>query len=764
MWWRATSLMTEDVKKPSEARLPKGFYRGGNPIQGSQSGRGNKPSRNSEAGELCETDRTLISYKDVTLPDKLYGGRNRQSCIVTDDKELLRRKIIKELNAGPLEFGIAIKTRESEANTKAKGSVDISKQNKTALLEELRKMEGDYSKIKVDYENLENRNTVAETEIRRLSLIKEESDLVHREEADALRNTIEGLNEQLAMARKEVEEMGVDIKDCVAHTTSQLKQHFDVLLAEAKEHNQVLLAEKEAKICEKDAEVCEIKKYFERELDAVKEQGARRIERMLSIEKEKSEMDQKTIQELRKSLDAEQKLLLNTQHSAQQQTEKINAQATQLVELNDKKAVIKKKLFKATKEIKEANEKVAHGREEFKKQQQDDELDDLKAMNEKLIKDNEEERKKHIEELTRKESELVKTCDSFKEQMNVKEQNVGLLKAENDALKLAQVESESTHAAEMAKKNEALLCAKNAHMDEISEAKEQIDQFKKEASQLDLMHQKALAAKDGNLKESQLTIGNLQKEKAICEKKLDSASNSVLRLEKRLNQREVEIRARLEDISVQKKKENTDRATIEKQKVSMEKMQNDLKREKKRIESLIRERNAYREEAHTNGIKKIEAYKKLESTKEHLQTVKKEYEYKIAQMQPMQKTEAVGKQKQRKRKRKSKQAVSNDIEAPTVPAPNKELPKLQEAKDNNPNQVSNGKIKKVAKVQKSSPQRKSPSRASKDVVSTSAVIFDQHDNERPWGVYDVSLVTFCIGIWFLLIKVCSIFTNDDSLW
>ncbi|XP_066919811.1 interaptin-like [Clytia hemisphaerica] len=782
MWWRATSLMTEDLKKSSKARLRKEFYRGGNKIQGSQSGRGNTPSQNSDTDELCQINRTLISYKDVSLPDKLYGGRNTQPCIVTDDKELLQKKIMKELNVGPLEFDIAIQTyqsvikaqndekihdereksntlsKERQADTKVKGIVDTSQQNSTALLEELRKIEVDYIKMKVDYENLENRNTVAEAEIRRLSLIKEESDLAHREEANALHNTIENLNKQLIMAREEVEEMGVDIKECVADTTSQLKQHFDVLLAEAKEHNQVLLAEKEAEICDKEAQICEMKTYFERELDSVKEQG-------------KSELDQETIQELRKSLDAEQKLLFNTQHSAQQRTEQINAQAVQIVELNDKKAVIKKKLFKATKEIKEANERFAQGREELNKQQQ--ELDDLKAMHEKLIKDNEEERKKHIEELTRKESELVKMCESFKEQINVKEKNVGSLKTQNEELKLAQVECELNHEAEMAKKSEALLRSKNAHMDEISEAKEQIEQLKKEASQMGLMHQEALAAKDDNLKESQLTIGNLQKEKAVSEKKLEAASNSVLRLEKRLNQREVEIRARLEDISAQKKKENADRATIEKQKVSMEKIQNNLKREKKRIESLIRERNAYRDEAHANSMKKIEINKKLEATKEHLQTVKQEYEYKIAQMQTIQEAEAAGKQKQRERKRKSKQAASNDIEANSLivaAQTNQEFSKPQKAKSSGPNHdqskksdLDNGKIKKVTKVQKSSPQRKSRSKASENIVNTSDAIFDQHDT-RPWGVYDASLAIFCIGIWFLLIKVCSIVTNDDTLW
>ncbi|XP_066919739.1 girdin-like [Clytia hemisphaerica] len=796
MWWCATSLMAEDLKKSSKTRLPKGFYRGGNQIKSFQSGLESTP----EDDELCQVNRTLISYKDVSLTDKLYGGRNTKPYIVTDDKESLQRKILKELNVSPLEFGIAMKTyqnvvkvqneekiqegscvggrevintssNDSEADTKVKESKDISRPNDSALLDELRTIKGDYGKMKGDYDSIVERNTVAETKIQRLSLAKEESDLAHREEADDLRNTIEDLNRKLTMARDEVEDMSMDIKECVANTTSQLKQHFNALLTAEKEHNQILLAEKDATVCHKDAQIYEINKYFERGLDTVKEQGSKRLKRMLSIEKEKSELNQETIQELRKSLDAEQKLLFDTQHSLKQQTEISDAQASQLVELSDKKAVIKKKLFKATKEIKEANDKVVQSQEAFNKQQK--ELDDLKLMNEKLIKDNEEERKKHIEKMTLKESKLAKMCDSFKEQINIKEQNMGVLMAENDASKLAQVESELIHAAEMAKKNEALLRVKDAHMDEIGEAKEQLEKLKKEASQMDSMHQEALAAKDGNLEESELMIAFLQKEKAICEKKLETASKSVLRLEKRLNQREVEIRARLEDISAHKKKENADCTAIEKQKVTMEKIQNDLKRGKKRIESLIRERNAYREEAHTNSTKKIEINKKLEATKEHLQTVKEEYEHKIAQMQTIQDTETVGKQKQRKRKRKPKQVASNDIGANTLTFAtqiNKELTKSLDAKDTDLTQdrpkntdLHNVKIKKVTPVQKSTAQRRSPSMVSKNIVSTTPdALFDQNDHGRLWSMYDTSLVTFCIGIWFLLIKVCSIVTNDDD--
>ena len=85
-------------------------------------------------------------------------------------------------------------------------------------------------------------------------------------------------------------------------------------------------------------------------------------------------------------------------------------------------------------------------------------------------------------------------------------------------------------------------------------------------------------------------------------------------------------------------------------------------------------------------MEKIRITKKLESTKEHLQTVKKQYETKIAQLEI---GTVSAPQKQNKRKRKSKKANCN-LDGNTKPHPengaattNKELLEPPEAPTSN---------------------------------------------------------------------------------
>ena len=84
MWWRANSLMADELKKSSKARLPKEFYGG------------NQTSNFSPVHEnLCYHHRALISYREVCLPDRLYGGRSTQPDVVTvtNNNEPLHKKV-----------------------------------------------------------------------------------------------------------------------------------------------------------------------------------------------------------------------------------------------------------------------------------------------------------------------------------------------------------------------------------------------------------------------------------------------------------------------------------------------------------------------------------------------------------------------------------------------------------------------------------------------------------------------------------------------
>ena len=81
MWWRANSLMADDLKKSSKARLPKEFYGG---IQTS--------NYSAVPENLCQA---LINYREVCLPDRLYGGRSTQPDVVTvtNNNEPLHKKV-----------------------------------------------------------------------------------------------------------------------------------------------------------------------------------------------------------------------------------------------------------------------------------------------------------------------------------------------------------------------------------------------------------------------------------------------------------------------------------------------------------------------------------------------------------------------------------------------------------------------------------------------------------------------------------------------
>ena len=592
---------------------------------------------------------------------------------------------MKELNVGPVEIDLAMKVYEKVINSqihmegKTHRTKDGEKESRNApstnivtdtkreknddYLLFLEELHANYNELKSDYEYLQERNLAAEAEIRRLSSIKEDSNLVHRKEADALRQEINELTGQLGNACGQVQKMSVDIKGQIKDTTSQLNDHFNVLLSEEKQRNKNLQAEKKNQIsemqkkfekvkdeislaqraevdtlrqviddltnqltnareqvkeisldikvqiaattsklknnfntlikeeseryqsllAEKEIEICQMKKQFEKELDAVKEQMEKRLERTLSLEKEKFELDQENIKELRKSLSTERKLHQEAQDTLSKQTELLKVQAAEIVDVNNRKTVMKKKLLRATREVElckiseeKANLKIVQGQALEKDQQKA--LDDLKLVNEHLEKEKKDERRKHIKALAFKESELKKARDSL-------------------------VESESVHSAELAQKDEELLLLKNAHeneqkirITEFDEVTKNNELLKIETRQVELMHHETLAAKEADLKESKILVDKLNKQKEANEEKLDAAFKSIIRLEQRLNQREVEIRVRLDDIEKLKKKEKSDQAALEKQTIALEKNKNELKGKKQIIEAIARERDAYKNE------------------------------------------------------------------------------------------------------------------------------------------------------------------------
>ena len=92
MWWRANSLMTDDLKKSSKAKLSKEFYVKSQ-TQNHKACTENLSNKNLKNSELCELNRALISYKDVCLPDRIHGGRSTQPNVVPDNNELLQKQV-----------------------------------------------------------------------------------------------------------------------------------------------------------------------------------------------------------------------------------------------------------------------------------------------------------------------------------------------------------------------------------------------------------------------------------------------------------------------------------------------------------------------------------------------------------------------------------------------------------------------------------------------------------------------------------------------
>ena len=124
-----------------------------------------------------------------------------------------------------------------------------------------------------------------------------------------------------------------------------------------------------------------------------------------------------------------------------------------------------------------------------------------------------------------------------------------------------------------------------------------INEFlKSETSQAESAHHEALKAMEADLKESKALVDKLNKEKTASEEKLEASVKNALRLEQKLNRREVEIRVRLDDIEKLKKKEKEDQAKIEKQTIALERNKNDLKGKKQIIQAIARERDAYKTE------------------------------------------------------------------------------------------------------------------------------------------------------------------------
>eukprot|EP00111_Clytia_hemisphaerica_P021038 TCONS_00062031-protein len=1091
--FRVKTMMADDLKKSSRARLPKYFYHK-DEHQGMDSSEG---YRNNKYEELMKLNRSLIVYRDIALPDTIYGGRNVLPEVSVGTNELLQNKILKEANVDALEVEVAMEAYQNalSAQNKVEKESPRTKKNTTALLEELRIIKDEYSKtieakktmiethlkeisdlkskgaekevrlknikkqllvvvqekedlqqqhnkclkrveeittsltqLKCGYEIIQGRSVTAENDVQRLLLEQSESDIAHSKEVDALQNIIDGLTEELRIARQHIEEMTVDIQHQITDTTSHLKEEFSSLLnieknlnkdlrksleeaekvigderktrveierniekereltkeliknhdtkntdyelerqqhletktelsklkeqikrdnekarktlqaakrdrvsemnahkmdlvsmthkyhdavdelairenkeerivkeseelhakitmleqalereraefrnikeTELKRNKSLVLTkvkeslsqtnilkkklsrtEKEKKdikklldnsgnvladrlkeqnktsnkildelrqrndslelsnkalihqlddtktiMVEKDDKMATMKKNFDREVAGVTEQLEKRLDRTVSMEVQKYELNQEQIQELKSSLDIERKLHQEAKQSLQEQSNLMKTQEVDLAEANRKKSIIKKKLFKATREVnelqriknEEVNQKIVQGQEALNKHQLA--LDALKVANDLLRNEMEDERKHHMEALARKEVELKDACDKLLEQAVMKE-NERLFKEENKRLRLAKAELESNHAEELVTKANELEDVKTAYEEvksirnnEIKEIMDLNQALRKDIEKAKCLHHEALADKESTQKELQSAIEEFNQQKGNNDKHF----KKVLYLEKRLNQREVEIRARLEDISVLKKKEKSDQSMMEQQKRAIEKLTNNAEQGKRKFRSLVREKDAYKDEAHTYSMEAIDLKKKIKATQEHLEEYKKEVKARVATKEPVKTKDdsTITKKKKKKNKKKSSEQTDFEksenknkdaIENAVTDKTNKALLQPEDVENKNLERGTSNvetvkanhipeKIKADTGVKSAHKQQAASKSTYHETIDSDGFLKDSNEIERPWSFYDTILMMFCVGIWFVMLRVCSFISDDDPIW
>uniref|UniRef100_A0A7M5UH46 Uncharacterized protein n=3 Tax=Clytia hemisphaerica TaxID=252671 RepID=A0A7M5UH46_9CNID len=547
-------------------------------------------------------------------------------------------------------------------------------------------------------------------------------------------------------------------------------------------------------IVEKDDKMSTMKKNFDREVAGVTEQLEKRLDRTVSMEVQKYELDQEQIQELKSSLDIERKLHQEAKQSLQEQSNLMKTQGVDLAEANRRKSILKKKLFKATREVNElqrikneqVNQKIVQGQEALNKHQLA--LDALKVANDLLRNEKEDERKHHMEALARKEVELKDACDKLLEQAVMKE-NERLFKEENKRLRLAKAELESNHAEELVTKANELADVKTAYEEESSIKNNKLKEItdlnqalRKDIEKAKCLHHEALADEESTQKELQSAIEEFNQHKGNNDKHF----KKVLYLEKRLNQREVEIRARLEDISVLKKNEKSDQAVMEQQKRAIEKLTNNAEQGKRKFRSLVREKDAYKDEAHTYSMEAIDLKKKIKATQEHLEKYKKEVESRVATKDPVKTKSDSTITKKKKKKNKKKPSEQTDfeksenknkdvIENAVTDKTNKALLQLEDVENKNLEPGTKNvepvkaspipeKIKADTGVKSAHKQQAASKSTYHGTIDSDGFLKDSDEIERPWSFYDTTLMMFCVGIWFVMLRVCSIVSDDDPIW
>lgn len=280
---------------------------------------------------------------------------------------------------------------------------------------------------------------------------------------------------------------------------------------------------------------------------------------------------------------------LNTEHNNR----------LEIIEENMNKLKVENSLLRLTKsdakgvhdtEIDRMKEEMARLKKDQKVQEviRMDEIERVKKLNGTLRKEIIEKERDHQELLSKKRAEVkglqCKLDQMNEEKLNHEKEDTKRKNEMEGVMKLnAKLKLEVTQAAS---RNEEELSKMSADMKKLEQTFAELKHDK-------MNYNENMEDEFDQLKHA---LTESKEENLTLEKKMKEESRKISNLEKRLNSREVEIRGRLEEISTISKKAASDQIEITKLKTSLENHKSKLISEKKRNDSLIRQRNCYRDE------------------------------------------------------------------------------------------------------------------------------------------------------------------------
>ncbi|XP_066912787.1 interaptin-like [Clytia hemisphaerica] len=675
----------------------------------------------------------------------------------------------------------------------------------------------EYKNFKVS--ELKKNRTLVLTKVKdslsQVDLLKKKLSRTERQKKD-LQNLLEQSGNLLGEQHEEKQKMIKELRQEKNDIHGQLKE-YRVLLADREDKMKI----QEAELADINNKKCVLKKKLFKATKEIKEINATIVHDQKNFKEQQKVLDdlksinKKLRQENEKLQKRHTKILRQKEVHLKQTFEKSYQEKLEGMKTTHKQSMLKKdeELANQTEALVHAETLLAQMTE--KQTVSEGIINQLKTENQILRMAKADAETMNVKVLDEKEKELAcikkvhgNQLKQLSDSQAVLEEEKNQLDIENNILRLAKGASDSMHATQMTEKEEELLQIKTAQekeeklrineldkvnklnetlRKEMSEAKSQHcerekedklrinklaevnklnESLKKEMTEAKSQHQLVLSKKEIDLEESKHIINKLNKHEQEKEKKINTMSKKLINLEKNLNVREIQIRSKLEEILKLKKSQTSNEKTIQTLKDTAEKQQNKLAGERRRINSLIKERDAYKHEAQSKSLELIKKSRKLDSTKEYLQQVKDNME----ELQSQKEHDEMAKTSKKKRRKRTKKTADvkktkQEENAITVNQTNKKNEernaKCTNSKTDECN-ITKENILATKPVPESSgqPTFRTEKPETPQIVDTD----NKKETERSWSLYDTSLMAFCFTLWFAMANICTYVSNDDPFW